>query len=60
MQNETRNLRFDLNQLTSAINNLNFALIYQDLSDDNSQYYLKKLVETIEKNEITQYIMPTL
>jgi hypothetical protein len=60
MQNETRNLRFDLNQLTSAINNLNFALIYQDLDDDNAQYYLKKLVEIIEQKEITQYIMPTL
>jgi hypothetical protein len=60
MQNETRNLRFDLNQLTSAINNLNFALIYQDLSDYNAQYYLKKLVETIEQKEFTQYIMPTL
>jgi hypothetical protein len=60
MQNETRNLRFDLNQLTSAINNLNFALIYQDLDDDNAQYYLKKIVETIEQKEFTQYIMPTL
>jgi hypothetical protein len=60
MQNETRNLRFDLNQLTSAINNLNFALIYQDLDDDNAQYYLKKIVEIIEQKEFTQYIMPTL
>lgn len=59
MQNE-RNLRFDLNQLTTAINNLNFALIYQDLSDDNAQYYLKKLIETIEQKEFTQYIMPIL
>lgn len=60
MQNETRNLRFDLNQLTSAINNLNFALIYQDLTDDNLQHYLKKLVETIEQKELSQYILPTL
>ena len=60
MQNETRNLRFDLNQLTSAINNLNFALIYQDLDDEYAQYYLKKIVEIIEQKEFTQYIMPTL
>ena len=60
MENETRNLKFDLYQLSNAVNNLNFALIYQDLSDDNAQYYLKKLVEIIEKKEITQYIIPTL
>jgi len=60
MQNETKNLRFDLNQLTTAINNLNFALIYQDLTDDNLQHYLKTLIETIEKKELSQYIMPTL
>ena len=60
MQNETKNLRFDLNQLTRAINNLNFALIYQDLTDDNLQHYLKTLIETIEKKELSQYIMPTL
>ena len=59
-QNEQRNLAFDLNQLASAINNLNLALIYQDLDDDNAQYYLKKLVEIIEQKEFTQYIMPTL
>jgi len=60
MQNEQRNLAFDLNKLASAINNLNFALIYQDLTDDNLQYYLKKLVETIEQKELSQYILPTL
>ena len=57
MQNEQKNLRFDLNQLTTAINNLNFCLIYQDLTDDNLQHYLKKLVETIEKKELSQYIL---
>jgi len=60
MQNEQKNLRFHLYQLTSAINNLHFALIYQDLTDDNLQYYLKTLIETIEKKELSQYIMPTL
>jgi hypothetical protein len=60
MQNEQKNLRFDLNQITTAINNLNFCLIYQDLTDDNLQHYLKKLVETIEKKELSQYILPTL
>lgn len=60
MKNEEKNLRFDLNQLTSAINNLNFCLIYQDLTDDNLQHYLKKLVETIEQKELSQYILPTL
>ena len=60
MQNEQKNLRFALNQITTAINNLNFCLIYQDLTDDNLQHYLKKLVEIIEQKEITQYIMPTL
>jgi hypothetical protein len=60
MENEQKNLRFDLNQITNAINNLNFALIYQDLTDDNLQYYLKKLVEIIEKKELSQYILPTL
>lgn len=60
MQNEQKKLRFDLNQLTTAINNLNFCLIYQDLTDDNLQHYLKKLVETIEQKELSQYILPTL
>jgi hypothetical protein len=60
MQNQQKNLRFDLNQLTTAINNLNFCLIYQDLTDDNLQHYLKKLVETIEKKKLSGYILPTL
>jgi disulfide oxidoreductase YuzD len=60
MQNETKDLRFDLYQLTSAIHNLNFCLIYQDLTDDNLQHYLKKLVETIKQKELSQYILPTL
>ena len=60
MQNEQKNLKFDLNQITTAINNLNFCLIYQDLTDDNLQHYLKKLVETIEQKELSQYILPTL
>lgn len=60
MKNETRNLRFDLNQINSAINNLNFSLIYLDLDEDTTQYYLKQLIENIEKQDLKKYLIPTI
>lgn len=60
MKNEKRNLRFDLNQINSAINNLNFALIYQELEEENTQYYLKLLIENIEKQDLKRYLIPTI
>jgi hypothetical protein len=60
MENETKNLRFDLNQLATAINNLNFSLIYQDFADDTSQHYLINLLKIIEQKQLSQYILPTL
>jgi hypothetical protein len=60
MINEKRNLRFDLNQINAAINNLNFSLIYQELNDENTQYYLKQLIENIEKQDLKRYLNPTI
>lgn len=60
MRNEKRNLRFDLNQINSAINNLNFTLIYQDLDEENTQYYLKQLIENIEKQDLKRYLITTI
>lgn len=49
------NLQFDMHSINSALNHLNFALIYQDMNDDNPQHYLKKLIETINDINFNNY-----
>ena len=55
-QKTKTNLMFDMHTINTALNNLNFSLIYQDMENDNPQHYLKQLIEKINEINFNNYI----
>jgi hypothetical protein len=56
MKQQTRNLQFDLYKIASAVNNLQFWLIYEgNIDNELIQYDLNKLIETLGKLKLDEY-----
>lgn len=50
-------LKFDMHQLNSAINNLNFSLILnENIECENTQHYIKRLIEILEEINFNNYL----
>ena len=49
-------LQFDIHAINTALLNLNFSLLYNDISEDNAQHYLKKLIERLNNVDFNNYI----
>lgn len=56
MTQQTKNLQFDLHKIASAINNIQFWLIYEDdISNPYIQYDLDKLIEQLKTVHFDDY-----
>ena len=56
MTEQTRNLQFDLYRIASAVNNLQFWLIYKNNIDNECiQHDLNKLIETLKELKLDNY-----
>jgi hypothetical protein len=56
MTEQTRNLQFDLYRIASAVNNLQFWLIYKNnIDNEYIQYDLNKLIETLKELKLDDY-----
>ena len=49
-------LQFDMHGINSALNNLNFSLLYQDMDEQNPQHYLKQLIDKLNNTDFNKYI----
>jgi hypothetical protein len=50
------NLMFDMHMINTALLNLNFAIMYHDINEENAQHYLKKLIERLNDVNFNNYI----
>ena len=55
MTEQTRNLQFDLHRIASAINNLQFWLIYNDIDNEYVQGDLNRLIEQLKELKLDDY-----
>jgi hypothetical protein len=56
MTEQTRNLQFDLYRIASAVNNLQFWLIYKNnIDNEYIQHDLNKLIETLKELKLDDY-----
>ena len=55
MKNQTQNLQFDLHRIASAVNNVQFWLIYNDIDNELVQHDLNKLIERLKELKLDDY-----
>ena len=55
MKEQTRNLQFDLHRIASAVNNLGFWLIYNDIDNEYVQGDLNRLIEQLKELKLDDY-----
>ena len=55
-KNTKTNLLFDMHDIQSKLQSLNFSLIYQDMENENPQHYLKELIKRLKEINFNKYI----
>lgn len=55
MKNQTQNLQFDLHRIASAVSNLQFWLIYNDIDNELVQGDLNRLIDRLKEIKLDDY-----
>jgi hypothetical protein len=49
-------LQFEMHMINTALLNLHFSIMYNDINEENPQHYLKRLIERLNDVDFNNYI----